>query len=229
MIPARGGSKSISFKNIIKLNKKPLIEWTFLSLNKSKLIDYTILSTDNKKIKEVADKNKIETPFLRPKELSKDNTPMIDVARHSLNWFKSKFSYYPEYLIIAQPTSPFRDHEDIDKCINIIKKNKNIDTVVSITKVPHNFTPLSLMYKSLKFLKPYKKMNERKNLKQLKGNFFARNGAIYLSKTKTILDSKTFYGKNIYGYEMNEIKSIDIDNIEDLKKAEVFMKTNFKY
>ena len=85
------------------------------------------------------------------------------------------------------------------------------------------------MYKSKKFLKPYRKINEKKNLKQLKGNFFARNGAIYLSKTKIILDSKTFYGKNIYGYEMNEIKSTDIDNFEDLKKAEIFMNLNLKY
>ena len=37
IVPARKGSKSIKNKNIIQLNKKKLIEYTFAEINRSKL------------------------------------------------------------------------------------------------------------------------------------------------------------------------------------------------
>ena len=47
IIPARGGSKGIPFKNIIKIEKKPLLYYTVNASLRSKLITRTIVSTDN--------------------------------------------------------------------------------------------------------------------------------------------------------------------------------------
>ena len=43
------------------------------------------------------------------------------------------------------------------------------------------------------------------------------NGAIYISSQKNIRENKTFTSNTKF-YEMNKISSIDIDDIEDLKK-----------
>ena len=52
VIPARKGSKSIKNKNIIKINKKTLIEYTFTQIKKSKL-EKSFVITDFQKIKKI--------------------------------------------------------------------------------------------------------------------------------------------------------------------------------
>ena len=66
IIPARGGSKGIPLKNIVKLNKKPLLYYTLKASLNSKLIDRTIVSTDNQKISNYAQKLCAEV-IARPK------------------------------------------------------------------------------------------------------------------------------------------------------------------
>ena len=50
IILARGGSKGIKNKNLVKVNNKPLIFWTISQSLKSKKIDEVWVSSDNKKI-----------------------------------------------------------------------------------------------------------------------------------------------------------------------------------
>ena len=56
LIMARGGSKSIPFKNIVKVHGYPLIAWSIAACRLSKKIDEVIVSTDNKKIAKIAEK-----------------------------------------------------------------------------------------------------------------------------------------------------------------------------
>ena len=50
IIPARGGSKRIKNKNIIKFNKQPMIYWSVKAAKKSKCFDKIVISTDCDKI-----------------------------------------------------------------------------------------------------------------------------------------------------------------------------------
>ena len=72
IIPARSGSKSIPFKNIINFHNKPLIAWTILSSISSGIFDKVFVSTDSNKIKEISKKYGAECNFLRPKKISRD-------------------------------------------------------------------------------------------------------------------------------------------------------------
>ena len=49
-IPARGGSKGIKNKNILKINKNPLIFYSIDISKKIKLINETYVSSDSNKI-----------------------------------------------------------------------------------------------------------------------------------------------------------------------------------
>ena len=53
---------------------------------------------------------------------------------------------------------------------------------------------------------------------------YSPNGSIFVSNVKTFLRNKTFYNKNTYGFEMNTLKSIDIDFEEDFKLAQIIHK-----
>ena len=50
VIPARKGSTRIKNKNLIILNKKPLIYWSIYAAKKSKFIDAIFVSSDDDKI-----------------------------------------------------------------------------------------------------------------------------------------------------------------------------------
>ena len=90
IIPARGGSQSIKFKNLIQLGNKPLIYYSIKQSLNCKLIDRTIVSTDNKKIANISRKYGAEVPFLRPKKISKSNSKDFSFLKHALEFLKKK-------------------------------------------------------------------------------------------------------------------------------------------
>ena len=84
LILARGGSKRLPGKNIRVLGGRPLIGW---SIDIGKLIPEVcdiLVSTDDPKIQEVAKELGAYSPWLRPKELSTDNSSSVDAALHAL-------------------------------------------------------------------------------------------------------------------------------------------------
>ena len=81
IVPARGGSKSIKDKNIVKINNKPLILYTLEEAEKSKYLDRIIVSTDSIKIAKTC--KKFDVPFLRPKTLARDYSLSIDTGPSS--------------------------------------------------------------------------------------------------------------------------------------------------
>ena len=103
IIPARGGSKGIPLKNIVKLNKKPLLYYSINGSLNSKLIDRTIVSTDNQKISNYAKKLHTEV-ISRPKNLSGDHASIESVGIHVLNYLSKKENYVPDAIIFLQNT-----------------------------------------------------------------------------------------------------------------------------
>ena len=97
IIPARGGSKGIKNKNIIKLNGKPLIYFSIKQVLSSKMITDFIVSTDSKKIANISKKYLAPVPFLRPKNISGDKALIIDTLYFCLKRMekiKKKISIY---------------------------------------------------------------------------------------------------------------------------------------
>ena len=84
IIPARGGSKGITKKNIRLLKGKPLIDYSINYSLRSKLVKRTIVSTDSEEIAAIALKSNAEIPFIRPKDLAQDLTPDFPVFNHAL-------------------------------------------------------------------------------------------------------------------------------------------------
>jgi len=218
VIPARGGSKEIKGKNLKKINNKTLIEQTIDEAKKSKIIDKIYVSSDSSEILKLAKKKKIFY-IKRPKNLSKDNSKTIDAIKHLLYFLKIKKNYIPNYVVILQPTSPFRKSYHIDLALKKILNDKIADSLVSCVEVPHNFTPELLMTKKKDgYLKVKKLFNRQK-----KKLYFARNGAaIYIIKHPVFY--KNVFGKNVLPFLMDFKSSIDVNTLEDLKLARIISK-----
>ena len=87
LIPARGGSKGISNKNIYPILNRPLILWTILQAKQSNYIDDIFVSTDCKKIGSVCEQSGIEI-IERPQNISGDNDSSESALVHSINFLK---------------------------------------------------------------------------------------------------------------------------------------------
>lgn len=217
VIPAREGSKGLPNKNIKNLGGKPLIHWVIDEARKSKSIDKLILSTDSDKIIELS-REKIEVPFKRPKSISTDNSSIIDVLIHAINFFKNKDIVF-KYTLLLQPTSPFTLCSDIDEAIKLIKK-QNIDTLISGYKIEQTH-PDIMFYRNDKKIKWYNNNIKQVNRQDL-SKLYIRSGNIYLFKSE-LLSNNTLYGKNINFIEIPRKRALSIDNEEDFNLAKFYI------
>src|SRR4051794_29098155 len=106
LITARGGSKGLPRKNILLLAGKPLIAWSIAAGKASRFIDRVVLSSEDAEIIEVAKAHGCDVPFVRPSELSRDETPSLDPVLHALDQLPDF-----DWLVLLQPTSPLRTAE----------------------------------------------------------------------------------------------------------------------
>jgi len=218
LIPARGGSKGIPHKNRVLLADIPLIEYTFRAAQASQHLTRTILSTDDPILMEMAKAAGIEAPFQRPDALAQDETPMLPVVQHAVEWIATHEGFQSDAIVLLQPTSPLRRAEHIDEAVDLFHHQK-ADTVVSVVSVPHHFNPVSLMkMTNEQLLVPY--LHDALILRrQDKPLVYARNGPALLIIHRAVLENDQLYGERTIPYIMEESDSIDIDTRDDLALA----------
>jgi len=214
LIPARGGSKGIKFKNLKNLCGKPLVSHTIEFAKNLKFIDKVVLSSDNKKILKIGEKKKI-TSLKRAQNLSGDRVSDFKLIFNILKSFKSQKENF-DYLLYLQPTSPFRKLNDIRKACKVII-DKRYDTIWSINKVSDKYHPLKLFEKKNKFITLYDIKGQNIIARQQLDNIYQRNGIFYIFDVKKLFKNKSIYPKKgVFPYLIN-YKFINIDTLNDLK------------
>ena len=133
IIPARSGSKTIKNKNIYKINGSELISYSIQFSKKLKFLNKTIFSSDSEKYLRIAKKYGIKNLHKRSSNLSKDNSLTFDLVKAILKE-ESKMQNFYQFILLLQPTSPFRQKKIFEKAFKILKK-KNFDTVISIKRI----------------------------------------------------------------------------------------------
>lgn len=223
IIPARKNSQGLKNKNIKQLNNKPLVWWPINAAKKSKLIDYTLVTTDSKVIRKISLDFNVNCPFLRPKNLSKNNSKISEAIIHSIEFLIKKKKFF-DYIILLEPTSPLTKSEDVDDMIKKIISKKNYTSLVTITKniTTHPNFNLKLNKKNnivKKFMNKQININ-RQNISEL----YYLTGNAYISKISTYLKFKSFIQNKTYGYEVSKWLASEIDDLVDFIKTEALMK-----
>lgn len=223
LIPARGGSKGIPQKNIQKLGGKPLIKYSILTAKRSNFIDRIIVSTDDKKIARISKLCGAEVPFLRPKKISRDSSPGIDFIKHALEFLGKRESYYPDIIIILQPTSPFRTTKMIDDSVRMLK-NSNATCVLSVSRAKKHH-PFWSFQKKNGFLVPFHKDFKKYFRRQLLPNLFFPTGAIYTFWFDNLKNYESIYGPKVKPMIIkDDIINLDIDDLFDLFISEMIIR-----
>lgn len=216
IIPARAGSKRLKDKNVLKLGDKPLFKYTVDAAINSQCFKKIILSTNDKRIiLSMKDCKRVQVEN-RPDYLCKDDVRALDVVLYHLKKEKEKY----EYVALLMPTSPFRNEKHIQQAFKTLMSKKG-DSLASV--VEYNFHPqLALIIKNKRMYSYFKD-----HIEWIREDNFPKayhvNGAIFLSKTKSLLNHKTFIKNGTIAYIMIPEDSIDIDNIFDFKLAEIIL------
>lgn len=213
IIPARGGSRSIPWKNLAELKGKHLIGYTIEAALASSLTK-VIVSTDAERIRKVAEKFGAEV-IMRPPDLARDDTPTLPVLVHAFETLGGEF----DYVVTLQPTSPFRTAKHIDEALNLFRSHPSADTLVSVVEVPHNMVPSSLMRLEEGRLETLSDAGRTILRRQDKPKLFARNGPAILIMTPEQMRSGELYSGVTLPYVMDWFSSVDIDDDDNLALA----------
>lgn len=224
IITARGGSKGVPGKNLKLLAGKPLLAYTVEAALACRSLDRVILSTEDEAIAAAGRALGCEVPFIRPAELSRDDTPHLPVIQHAADWMRQQAGYQPDAVMVLQPTSPLRSAADIDAAVALLEST-GADSVLSVSEVPPHAHPMRTLRldaagRAVLFAtgQPVRhRINRRQDLPEA----WVMNGAIYACRAKELFAAEpSLYGDAVVAYRMPAERSISIDDMDDWAAAE---------
>lgn len=222
VIPARGGSKGIPYKNIKELNGKPLICYTIDVARQFTTDENICVTTDDDKIIKVVEEYGLKVPFKRPDYLATDQCGSNEVIQHAYQFYNDKGVEYNAVLLL-QPTSPFRKGEFLKKAVTLY--DNSIDMVASVKPAACN--PYYDVFEDneeglLSISKGDGTIQRRQEAPQV----WQQNGSIYVINPKSLMEKGLAHFTRIRKYAMSEMYSVDIDNLFDWKIAELVLSEN---
>jgi N-acylneuraminate cytidylyltransferase len=214
LITARAGSKGIPGKNIKLLAGRPLIVWTIAAARQSRYVDRLIISSDGTDIIRIAEEHGCEAPFVRPAILAQVDSSSMGVIEHAL----ANLSEHFDYLLLLQPTSPFRTADDIDCFLDYCIEN-DADIAVSVSRLKKH--PMYMYHIENGRLVPFLDNGNVQLRRQDMPPAYEHNGALYFARIDRLLRERSFNTTGTIPYITEGIINLDIDTPEDWDYAEL--------
>jgi CMP-N-acetylneuraminic acid synthetase len=218
LICARSGSKGLPGKNIKNLCGKPLIVYSIDIAKSSKYINTIVVSTDSSEIADIALINGASIPYLRPKEIAKDDTPEWLVWQDVLKYLDSQ-NQLPHVLVILPPTAPLRSLEDVDGAI-LKYLNNDCDGIICTTDAHRNPYFNMIMLDENGFCKL--PLNNKTQIfrRQDTPKIFDLTTVCYVMSPKFILEKSHLFDGDLMMQHVPIERSVDIDTQLDFDIAE---------
>lgn len=219
VIPARGGSKGIPYKNIKELAGKPLICYSIDVARQFTDDENICVTTDDDRIIEVVENYGLHVPFKRPDYLATDTCGSNDVIQHAYRFFYEQGKHY-DAILLLQPTSPFRKVDFLKEAVALY--DDSIDMVTSVEEAQCNpyYDGFEDNAKGLLTIcKGDGSIQRRQDAPQV----WQQNGSIYVINPQSLMEKGLGGFDRIRKYPMNRFYSVDIDNMFDWKVAELVL------
>jgi len=218
VIPARGGSKRLPRKNIMKIGEHPMIAYSIMAVRDAESVSDWLVSSDDDEIIHIAKKYGAETPFKRPPHLATDEVRNIEVVDHALEFMEKEKGYIYDIIILVQPTSPIRSSDHINQAVSKLWSS-NLNSLASVKGPYQKRDPILKRINSEGELVAY---NSEETQDQ-REPFFIYNASLYAVKRDYFINEKRFIADNQIPFIMDKYHSVDVDEIVDKLVAEVYL------
>lgn len=205
-LPAKGTSNRIESKNMKLLDGKPLFLHSLEKLLNCKSIDEVYLDSESDEVFELA--SELNHSKLRRDPALADNK----TDGHKLFYNEARQVSADIYIQILC-TSPFIEIETIEKGINVLKNNKDYDSVVLIRK--------EKLYQ-WNIEGPQYDINNIPNSVDLDDTIIETMG-LYIVRSEVALNDKKRIGKKPYLLEASAMEAVDVNYLEEFELAEYIM------
>lgn len=219
VIPARGGSKGIPYKNIKPLNGKPLICYSIDVARQFTSDENICVTTDDDKIIEVVENYGLKVPFKRPDYLATDTCGSNEVIQHAWQFYADKGKRY-DVVLLLQPTSPFRKVEFLKEAVALYDDSIDMVTSVKLSSCNPYYDGFEENAEGLLTISKGDGTIERR---QDAPSVWQQNGSIYVINPKSLMEKGMGAFTHIRKYAMPEVYSVDLDTILDWKMAEIMI------
>lgn len=218
IIPARGGSKRIPRKNILPLNGVPLLAYTIRAAVASGKYDRIVLSSEDAEIQEIGRQEGVEVDQ-RPDSFAADNVTKVQVVKEYLE----RTGAVEEFDTVSAllPTCPFRRSSDIQSAFELFE-NSPLEYLIGVTE--YDFPITLALDKKEDVGKVFFDGGYDVTRSQDIPKYYHPNGAIYLATVEAFLKAGTFFQPEMLVYEMDAVRSFDIDYPYQFTIAEVLAK-----
>lgn len=225
IIPSRSGSKGVPGKNIKNILGRPLMAYSIKAALHSKLIDRVIVSTDSPEYAEIAINYGAEVPFLRPKEISQDNSTDLDFFKHAIEWMRANEGYIPEYFVHLRPTTPMRDPIIIDNAIDQLM-NSNFTSLRSVHKMSESaYKAFEIKGDILsRIFDQGTDLDESNFSRQSYPTTYDANGYVDVVRSQLIIEENLLHGNRVLPF-LTEATN-EIDEKGDIDKVQYLLERN---
>jgi YrbI family 3-deoxy-D-manno-octulosonate 8-phosphate phosphatase len=208
IIPARGGSKRVPGKNLLRVAGEPLLVHSIRHALQSEVVNEVYVSTDDEAIASVAETAGARV-VMRPASLATDEATSESALKHALEARVKKGAEEPELVVFLQCTSPIRRARDIDMAAAQLR-SAGADSLFSACENKRfiwarrdaALHPMNYDYKHRKREQDFEKQ-------------YRENGSIYIFKPWVLAKENNRLGGKIEVYEMDYWSSFQIDSPED--------------
>lgn len=216
LIPARGGSKGLPRKNLLKVGGESLLERAIKCGTRCVHVNEVVVSTEDEEIAEVALSLGVEV-HRRPASAAMDTSTAEDVVLDFAQMLESKNLAASTVLVYLQPTSPLRTSDHVSAAIELMVHRQvwKCVSVVSDSQSP---------FKSLRIdesgrLRPLFGPSVLTANRQILPRTVRPNGAIYIFRVHDFIEGMRIPIPDSIAYEMDLPSSIDVDSQWDLELA----------
>ncbi len=223
-IPARGGSKGLPGKNLMKINDRTLIELAAdctLGGFRGKIIDVAVVSSDDSDILDnAADAGCVtheRSPFA-----ATDEATAADVLYDYFGSPEVLIDYQDAnpWVVYLQPTSPARTALHVEEALSMLE-DQNASALVSVS-TPDKSPYWRLHIGATGRLNPLFPEAFNSNRQQLQPAYIP-NGAIYIFRLKDFMAARSIPVSGALAYVMPAEESIDIDTQADYDRAKALL------
>lgn len=216
---ARGGSKRLPGKNLLRLEDKSLVQHSIDFAASLSYVSSVWVSTDSSEISSIATSlgaNVIE----RPPSLAADDSNEFLAWKHAVNFVRKNHGEFDGFLSLPA-TSPLRSREDIDNLVQGLGAEDDLAVCVAPSRVKPDFN-LVEMDDSCR-VRPYSKKAPIVYRHQDSAEIYELTTVGYFCRPSFITREDSIWGGKIAGVKVPRERAIDIDDELDFELARWLM------